>query len=57
MMGVARLFYRFAGIHSLLIGLLPFFIPVLLWQQGYRLTEVSAFIALTAVGFIIALAG
>lgn len=54
---VARLFYRFAGIHSLLIGLLPFFIPVLLWQQGYQLTEVSAFIALTAVGFMIALMG
>ena len=57
MTGVARLFYRFAGIHSLLIGLLPFFIPVLLWQQGYRLTEVSAFIALTGVGFMIALMG
>ena len=57
MMGVARLFYRFAGIHSLLIGLLPFFIPVLLWQQDYRLTEVSAFIALTGVGFMIALMG
>lgn len=54
---VARLFYRFAGIHSLLIGLLPFFIPVLLWQQGYRLAEISAFIALTAVGFMIALMG
>jgi len=57
MTGIARLFYRFAGIHSLLIGLLPFFIPVLLWQQGYRLTEVSLFIALTGVGFMIALAG
>lgn len=57
MTGVAQLFYRFAGIHSLLIGLLPFFIPVLLWQQGYRLTEVSVFIALTGVGFMIALMG
>ena len=57
MTDVARLFYRFAGIHSLLIGLLPFFIPVLLWQQGYQLTEISAFIALTAIGFMIALRG
>ncbi len=54
---VARLFYRFAGVHSLLIGLLPFFIPVLLWQQGYQLIEISAFIALTAAGFMIGLIG
>lgn len=54
---IARLFYGFAGIHSLLIGLLPFFIPILLWQQGYRLAEVSAFIALTALSFMMALTG
>lgn len=52
---LATLFYRFAGVHSLLIGLLPFFIPILLWQQGYRLAEISAFIAITGIGFIAAM--
>lgn len=54
---VAPLFYRFAGFHSLLIGLLPFYIPILLWQQGYRLAEISLFIAITGVGFVIAMSG
>jgi len=57
MSAMASLFYRFAGFHSLLIGLLPFYIPILLWQQGYRLTEISLFIAITGVGFIIAMSG
>ncbi len=55
MTSIARLFYRFAGVHSLLIGLLPLFIPILLWQQGFKLAEISAFIAITAVSFVMAL--
>jgi len=53
----SRLFYRFSGVHSLLIGLMPFFIPIILWQQGYRLAEISLFIAITGVGFIGSLVG
>lgn len=47
-----KYFYQFSGIHSLLIGLLPFFIPVLLWQRGVSLAYISAFIAITGIGFI-----
>jgi predicted MFS family arabinose efflux permease len=50
-----RLFFQFSGLHSLLIGLLPFFLPILLWKTGTSLGEVSAFIALTGLGFIITL--
>ena len=50
-----RLFYRFLGLHSFLIGLFPFFIPVFLWRQGYGLTEISTFIAITGMGFILTL--
>ena len=52
---MSRQFYLFSGFHSLLIGLLPFFLPVLLWKQGESLTVISAFIALTGVGYIITL--
>lgn len=48
-------FYRFCAVHSLLIGLLPFFIPVLLWQQGFDLVEISLFIAMTGLSFFVSL--
>ncbi|MCP5161714.1 MAG: hypothetical protein H7A00_08585 [Hahellaceae bacterium] len=51
----AEKFYRFSGSHSLLIGLLPFFIPVLLWKQGVTLSGIAAFISVSAIGFILAL--
>ncbi len=51
----SRHFYRFLGLHSFLIGLFPFFIPVFLWRQGYHPAEISAFIALTGVGFVLSL--
>lgn len=50
-----NLFFKFAGLHSLLMGLLPFYIPVLLWQQGYLLWQLSFFIAFTGLGFLLAL--
>jgi hypothetical protein len=49
------LFFKFAGFHSFLMGLLPFYIPVLLWQQGYALWQLSFFIALTGLGFLLML--
>ena len=48
----ATSFYTFSGAHSLLIGLLPFFLPVLLWQRGFSLSWIAVFIALTALSYI-----
>ncbi len=50
-----RHFYTFLGLHSFLIGLFPFFIPVYLWSAGYSLSFLSFFIAFTGVGFCISL--
>ena len=55
MTGLARTFYLFTGFHSFLLGLLPIFIPVILWDKGLSLNEIAYFIALTAVGFLFAL--
>ena len=46
-----KVFYRYAGFHSLLIGLFPFYIPVFLWKLGFTLSEISYFIACTGFGF------
>ena len=54
-MSASRIFYRFSGAPSLLIGLMPFFIPVILWQQGYRVADVSLFIAITGAAYIVTL--
>ena len=51
----ARSFYQFSAFHSLLIGILPFFIPVLLWDKGASLSQISQFIAVTGLGFIVSL--
>lgn len=48
-------FFQFAGVHSFLIGLLPFFIPVLLWQNEASIGNVALFIALTGLGFVVSL--
>jgi hypothetical protein len=50
-----NVFFKFAAFHSFLIGLLPFYIPILLWQQGFELWQLSFFIALTGLGFLLAL--
>ncbi|WP_432472140.1 hypothetical protein [Amphritea sp. HPY] len=55
MNNIARNFFQFAGVHSLLIGLLPFFIPVLLLQQGASIEGIALFIAVTGIGFIASL--
>ena len=52
---VASSFFQFAGVHSFLIGLLPFFIPVLLLKQGVSVEGIALFIAVTGVGFIVSL--
>ncbi|NND90079.1 MAG: hypothetical protein HKN42_04385 [Granulosicoccus sp.] len=48
-------FYRFLGAHSLLIGLLPFFLPVFLWQHGLDLAGLALLIGVSGVGFVAAL--
>ncbi|MDT8377417.1 MAG: hypothetical protein RQ739_00900 [Desulfotignum sp.] len=47
--------YPFLGVHSFLIGLFPFYIPVFLYKNGFSLSRICAFIAVTALGFFITL--
>jgi MFS family permease len=49
--------YRYIGVHSFLIGLFPFYIPVYLWKTGYSLSEISFFISITGAGFCMTLWG
>ncbi len=51
----SRIFYQYLGIHSLLIGIFPFFAPVFLWDKQYTLSEVSFFVSLSGLGFCCAL--
>lgn len=53
----ARLFYQFSGVHSLIIGLLPFYLPALMWQNGLTLSDICGFIALNGVGYLLTLYG
>ncbi len=48
-------FYLFLGVHSLLIGLLPFFLPVYLWQHGLDLAGLSLLIGVSGLSFAAAL--
>ncbi len=50
-----RLFYQFAGVHSLLIGLLPFYLPALMWQNGLTLADICWFVALNGAGYLLTL--
>ncbi|WP_413700887.1 MFS transporter [Psychromonas sp. KJ10-10] len=52
---LSRTFYLFSAIHSFLLGLLPIFIPVILWDKGLDIANISWFVALSALGFLIAL--
>lgn len=44
-------FYSFLGVHSFLIGLFPFYIPVYLYKAGFPLGQICCFIAITGFGF------
>lgn len=55
MQPLTRTFYQYLGLHSMLIGIFPFFIPVYLWSNGFELGEVSLFIAAGGAGFCIGL--
>lgn len=53
----ASYFTLFSAIHSFVIGLLPFYLPIIIWQQYQHLAPLSEFIAWTGAGFVIALWG
>jgi len=48
-------FYYFLIIHSVLIGLFPFFIPLFLWRMDFSLAGISFYIAITGFSFCLAL--
>jgi MFS family permease len=52
---LGRLFYVFTGLHSFLIGLFPFYIPVYLYTIGLTLSQICLFIAATGIGYCVAL--
>lgn len=47
----SRTFNQYLGLHSLLIGIFPFYIPVYLWNQKFVLGDISVFISLAGIGF------
>ena len=51
----SKTFYQYLGLHSLLIGIFPFYIPVYLWKQEFSLGDISLFIALAGLGFCLGL--
>lgn len=48
-------FYQFLGVHSLLIGLLPFFLPVYLWKHGIGVPGLCLLIGVSGLSFVVAL--
>jgi hypothetical protein len=48
-------FYQYLGLHSLLIGIFPFYLPVYLWKQGFSIGDISLFIAFSSIGFCVGL--
>lgn len=48
---LTRNLYSFLGVHSFLIGLFPFYIPVYLNKVGFSLAQICCFIAITGFGF------
>lgn len=53
----ASYFTVFSAIHSFVIGLLPFYLPIIIWQQYQQLAPLTEFIAWTGAGFVMALWG
>ncbi len=49
------LLYNFVGTHSFLGGLFLFFLPVFLYTNGFNITHISTFIAITGVSFLVAM--
>lgn len=52
----ARLFHGYLAAHSLLAGLLPFFVPVYLWRVGLGLADLCLLVGVSGFAFAAALA-
>ena len=52
MFRLSGFFYQFTGLHAFLTGLMPFFLPVILWRETESLALVSGFISLSGIGFL-----
>jgi MFS family permease len=52
---LGRLFYVFTGLHSFLIGLFPFYIPVYLYTIGLPLRQICLFVAATGLAYCLTL--
>jgi MFS family permease len=52
---LGRHFFVFTGLHSFLIGLFPFYIPVYLYTLGLTLSQICLFVAATGPGYCLAL--
>lgn len=48
-------FYQFLGVHSLLIGIFPFYIPVWLWRKDFSLAAICLFVAISGLAFSVCL--
>lgn len=57
MRGAVKNYYLFLGVHSFLLGLFPFFLPVYLFKNGAGLDDISWFIAITGLAFSCTLFG
>ena len=55
MLRLSGYFYQFTGMHAFLTGLVPFYLPVVLWRETGSLATVSGFISLTSLGFLLCL--
>ncbi|WP_281647230.1 hypothetical protein [Parendozoicomonas sp. Alg238-R29] len=52
MIRLSGYFYQFTGMHAFLTGLIPFYLPVILWRETGSLALISGFISLSGVGFL-----
>lgn len=55
MQHISKILYTFLWVHSLLIGMFIFFLPVFLWQQYISISYISLFIGLTGLSYLWAL--
>lgn len=51
----ASYFTLFSSLHSFAIGLLPFFLPALIWQQTQQLATLTEFVSWTGAGYALTL--
>lgn len=57
MVNATKNFYFFLGLHSFLLGLFPFFLPVYLYKSGAEISAICWFIAITGLAFSLTLFG